>query len=462
MQPEKIFLGNTPSEQRKFITAVLRHNVESYPTLIIPACGQFTLVKCAIEAGYKPENIYASDISLFSSVLGYLFSGQDINQLEFELGEEYRERYDQCQDDFERAAYLLWIMKTKQLRTGVYHEYVFYDEIVSNSERYIANLASKLRQTAQQYEGLNYSIEDLRDVIRSTRDSQTIVIVNPPAFKKGYEKMFDFTGAIEWNPDIEEFDFDADYMDLYEESRQNAAPFLWYRYKDASQFPDEEVIFAREYDTDRYDYWLTTKPEIVEGMDYNGAIVYKKPDQYKPYKSKVFDGEITENTRISFVQVNAEVALYYRDLFAHKLGNTKAEQYFLMLLDGEVFGTTGFMTRPVLSLQSSRVFENFGFNTPVEGHPRANRLLMWAITSQEFAEVVKRTMSKVNRFYTLDGLRTTCLSKYRKVKLNNGILEVEKREKLPSGLYKIMYDTDFRQEGFDEVMKRYLSEEGRL
>ena len=37
-----------------------------------------------------------------------------------------------------------------------------------------------------------------------------------------------------------------------------------------------------------------------------------------------------ENSKVKFVSVQQEVGLYYRDLFAHRLGNTGAEHYFYL------------------------------------------------------------------------------------------------------------------------------------
>ena len=81
---ESIFLGHTPADQRRYLVAGLKHLVKTYPVIHLPAVGQFTLARCAIEAGYDRENIYTSDVSLFSSLLGYLFSGVGIDCIDFE------------------------------------------------------------------------------------------------------------------------------------------------------------------------------------------------------------------------------------------------------------------------------------------------------------------------------------------------------------------------------------------
>lgn len=48
------------------------------------------------------------------------------------------------------------------------------------------------------------------------------------------------------------------------------------------------------------------------------------------------DSEITDESKIEILEVDKETCLYYRDLFVHKLGTTKAECYYLMLIDGKL------------------------------------------------------------------------------------------------------------------------------
>ena len=54
---EKIFLGNTPADQRKFLLEALIILKKTCNVLYIPACGQFVAVKCGILAGFKNQNL---------------------------------------------------------------------------------------------------------------------------------------------------------------------------------------------------------------------------------------------------------------------------------------------------------------------------------------------------------------------------------------------------------------------
>ena len=167
---------------------------------------------------------------------------------------------------------------------------------------------------------------------------------------------------------------------------------------------------------------------------------------------------LAENSKVRFVSVPEEVSLYYRDLFAHRLGNTGAEHYYLMLIDEKVFSTCGFTTSKLFRLQQDKVFENFGFSISSQKYPQSNRLLMLMITSKEMGDVIRNTTSSKNRIYILKGMRTTCLSKYRSIKTHQGILKRIEREQLPNGIYKILAETEYHDRNFAETMKIFFQE----
>lgn len=461
MQLDKIFLGVTQSEQRKYITAAFEYLHEQYPTLILPAVGQFSLAKCAMEAGYAPEKIFTSDISLFTSLLGYYYTGQPIDDIGFEVRDVYGEAYSVLTTDSRKVAFLMWLMKTQQLRSEVYYERVVKDELHENMAKHIDNLERRIRAYREYYKSINYKIADLRSEITAEWPDNSLMVMNPPAFKGGYKKMFNFERVLHYAFPFDEFDMKKEYKNLFEMTKARKFPVIWYRYGDANGYNAEEVIYAKEFSADRYDYWLITKPEVLKGFRYRGIVDFQGFEQLKRYKNVPVFGtndELTENTKVQFIPVEQDIALYYRDLWCHKLGNTGAESYFLIALDGKIFATVGFMMGKVFRLQSTKVFENYGFTCPSSKYPNINRLLMLLITSKEMKDVLYHSTSRVNRVYELNGLRTTCLSKYRKVKLNNGILKLESKEKMKDGVYKLVYDTDWHDRTFQDAVKLFIAE----
>lgn len=457
-QLNKIFLGHTPAEQRKYLTEVFKHLKDKYPKLVIPAVGQFTLVKCAISAGYERENIYTSDYSLYSSLLGYLFSGKPIDDLKFELAEQFRSEYELVNGETKKVAYIFWVMKLAQM-SKVHYQKLMYEDLLENKQKHISHIENQIKEMKDYFSGVNYEIKDLRDEFVK-REDDTLLVINPPVFKKGYTKMFDFTGYIEYNSNIEEFDWKKEYHQLYENSKLLNYPVIWYRFRDAKGFDEKEIMFAKEYEVEKQDYWLITKPEVIEGFKYYKNIASFRRKNFRPYHLPIFSGKdrMDENSKVKFVSVQQEVGLYYRDLFAHRLGNTGAEHYFLLTIDDKVFSTCGFTTSKLFRLQTDYVFENFGFSVSHKEYPHANRLLMLMITSKEFKDVIYHKASNKNRIYNLNGLKTTCLSKYRSIKTHQGILHRMTRELMPNGMYKITAGTTWHNRDFKETLKVFLEE----
>jgi len=460
-QLDKVFLGNTPSIQRVWLfNALNRFRSRGVEKVFELCCGQFPLTKLAIEAGYEKTNLEASDISLFSSLLGYLYSGQPIESLPFTMSPEVQAGLNPKWTQTRKVAYLMYVMRMATMPEKFRHQQSAKKHLTLTKDSQIDNLERQLEQYRAYYSGIHYSVGDMRGFIdRKYEDPEkTLVIINPPAFKGGYERMFDFKEKLSYNSGVANFDFNSEYRALWEKSLENDATFIWYRFKSAAGFDPKYVLFGREYKLDHHDYWMCSKPERLESPK---ILVKKKAPAFKPLRGAMIvpqDYKITENTKVTFKRVKAEVGLYYRDLWAHKMGVTSAEHYFLMLMDGMVFGTVGIHAADISSLKSDTVHEVFGFDCPIENEPKSHRLLMLSITTQEFADMLANGR-KNNRIFEIKYFQTTCLSKYRKMKGNNGILAVRESVKAPkTNLYHIVYVCEFRKEKFSDAVKRYVRE----
>jgi hypothetical protein len=461
MDFEKIFLGNTQSDQRKFIAKALMHLRPRYNRVIVPCCGQFALVKCALQAGFPSSSFIASDVSFFSSLLGYFYTGRPLSELPFTfLIDEIRTRYDELSDDAHRAAFLLLLIKRRQLRQNIFFEKRYLDAMERSVSKNLNALAAQLNHHREVYDGITYHIEGLRTVTQYN-DPETIILMNPPAFAKGYSRMFDLTKIINYRVPCEEWSMSKEYYTLHASLLSLDSLAFLYRYKEARNLPTDEIVFAKEYSEKRYDYWLCTKPAALAGFPSLNLIKRRGFHRAKPIAGmRIFTAsdELTPQSRITFQQTTEEHALYYRDLFAHKLGDVKAEMYILTCIDHKVFAVTGYALRKIFTMQEQHIGEVFGFNAPHPLYRNINRLLMMLITCRDFERTMQSLMMRKNRFYIVRGLKTTCLAKYRKVKLNNGILEIYNREKLPNDMYRIQYQTEWHDRTYADCVKIYLEE----
>jgi hypothetical protein len=210
----------------------------------------------------------------------------------------------------------------------------------------------------------------------------------------------------------------------------------------------------------KHDYWLCTKPELLDGLPIVNDVIKKKGTPETTMTMQIFglDDEIKPESEVFFKKTDPHTALYYRDLFAHKIGVTSAELYQLIIINGKVIGVVGWHAEKLRGMKENKIFETFCFNAPSEKYKTLNRLMMMYLTCREMHTVLMNSVFLTNKYFEFIGIKTTCLSRYRKVKLNNGLLTITKREKLPNDLYKMMYETEWHERNFQECNKAYLEE----
>lgn len=448
---DKVFKGHTPVDQRKFIRLFLSREKAKYPKVNIPCVGAFTLVKSAIEAGYKPEQITCSDISLYSSLLGYYFMDKPISELNFSVVPEIADEYNALTEDVDRIAFLFYQMKRCQYK-AIYAEQMMREELEHEKDAVIATFKKELLEIKPTYRGITYYQGDLRAELTPRPD--TITIINPPVITRGYTKMFNFAEFIKYDYPVQEFVWSKEYIPLFEKTIQIDSPFVWYRFKNSDGIDSKHIIFAKEYPK-RWDYWLINKPEFYPYPKILKSMKHKPPAPLKDVQM-YNEEEIRPDSKIRIFKIKEENALYYRGLFVHKLGTVKAEVYVAVTVDGKLMGTAGFMLNKALRLTVDYVFESYAFSTPSARYPALGRLLMMFLTCRDTRRFLQNCFPK-NQFYQFNSFKTTCLSKYNRVKKNNGLMEIEEciRE---GNFFKIHYATKFWDRSYADCIAIWLKE----
>lgn len=475
MNLSSIFLGGVPSEQRKYLRAILEHYRSlGYKKVHIPCTGQFTIVKCAIEAGFEKHNIFSSDVCLFSTVLGYLYSGQPIDEIDLTIvdGELY-DLYKQEETDVAKAAWLFLAMKMAQLRQDVYYERTFFNEINVRKKHYHEKMVTMLKQYVERYGGVQYEIKDVRDYfnkeyVQSLGDD-TLVIMNPPAYTHGYTKMFIVDEYIKFQWPVEEFDFGKEWMNCYQwAANEVEVPYLWYTSQQVvKQLPEEHIVYAHEDGKDRFSYFLVPKYEQLKGfkeglykVKFKRMGTLEDATQYKLYPR---DRDLNPETdKITIRQITKETALYYRDLFAHRLGSTVAEVYFGVFVNEYLMSASGFNTSFLRRMQENYIFENFCFSISHDKYENLNRMAMMCLVSGEFKKFLYNDTLRGSSYVQLLTFRTVCLTKYRKSKLNVGLLTLLSSERQENNTYKLVYEQPFYLDRtYADCMRIYLEQDVR-
>jgi len=465
--PGNLFLGSTPAHERSYLCEVLRHARKHYKRLLIPCCGKFAAAETAVAAGWKPAQICGSDVSLFSSVLGYHLSGRPLAELGVRLAGDLA-----CLDPTDPAT-VLYCLKLATLRqwaqsAGQYHKRLLVRDVERRIAHHIQTLQKHLDALAANLAGLEYRARDLFDHLPEAMDDpEAVVYCAPPAYLRGYEKMFDTGGAIEWNaPAYQLFDPAAGYPAV--RRMMAGKPALGVRFVYAELEPDEgaEVLCVEATGgaTGRSgaEYILSNRPDEVGGWIPRMAFVPWA--EIQPIAAPILDDshKLTPNSRIEFRRVGVPQAMYYRDLFAHRLGTTSASEHFLLVLDGRVAGVVGFgsaFSRTFQQRQDGRAYmtEMYDFTAPSDRYPRLNRLLMMLICSEQMHALWKPRETPVQRYA---GISTTCLCEHPELKINRGILKLVSRERQKNALWKLSYTAEWRKETFAEALQRWLKTQG--
>jgi hypothetical protein len=410
------------------------------------------LAQVALKAGFDPKNVWASDIELYPTVLGALASGQTLESLGVTSDDP---RYENQRDELSKAAFILLQMKIGQLKDD-YYEGAVKAELEMHPGKYLEKLKFDLEEKRQKIEGINYQVRDLRDVIENDGDETSVMVINPPAY--GADSPIPCPTNIQFESGKVWWDAGIGFPREYDTLKDRKIPFLWRRINVITDIPAREVVFAVEK-SKKIDYWLCPTPELLADWGHS-PVKLRQKKELKPYDAPIWTDadELTEDSQITFVGCSDRQALYYRELWVHKLGFTQGELHTLMLVDGKVFAALGFWTDHLRRINTDYLFEQFGMCARIKDDPMPTRLMMLAITSKAFRDQVIGLCGPRNRYFELNGLKTVCISKFRKVKHNTGIFTLQEREKLPNGLYKLTYYTDFRDDSYSDVVHRYLRE----
>lgn len=462
MNLSSIFQGVTTREFRGFMYhALMSARKAGYQKFVDPCVGTFAMAGVALQAGFKPEDIVVSDVTVFSAMLGYYIMGRPYEELGITVLHDIADDIAKKCGKFDYAETLL-SFKCLQLREHIEYEKMYSDELLARPAFYAAQIAKTLDALKAKFQGVKYENKDLAVTFDEQRDDpKTVIYINPPGYAGGYEKMFDLREAVEWDaPTYKTFEWKKDFPRLFTNALASKALCYVYRLNGQTKEEAPYNTFSVEKEIGgRYDSILCNRPdEVPEAI--RRAVPLPNREKLKPVKAHIFDGEITPDSKVSFVFTKREHGLYYRNLWLHRLGETQAEAYMLWFIDGKIFSTCGLHLADLRRGKSNYLFESFGFGVPHPKYPNLTRLLMLCLTSGEFERKV--IASKCLRKLPLNqvvGIKTTCLSRYRKVKLNNGILDVQFREKLPdSDMYRIMYVAPFRKDTFKDCVARYLGE----
>lgn len=451
MSVKQIFQGVTTSPSRDFVAHCI---LEAKPRKIyMPCVGRFAALESYVNHGGEKGLIYSSDISLFSSVIGYIADKRkDFNDLNIEIQGKIHPETD---SPIDIATATMLTLKYNQINPKNKYGQNIRREIRENLSFYYEDTKRQIEEFVTALEGVRYDIKDVWEVIEeAAEDEGGFLFLNVPTYKGGYTKMF-ANEDIAWNkPSIPEYDPNR-YEEMMDILLNAKCKVLAYVQKSLDKVSEEwNVVFSQPHKIDRVDY-------IVANYDVKNVYAHQKTMTKDPRMYPIYnEEEITEDSKISFVKADRDTALYYRDLFVHKLGMTQAEQYYLFLIDGRVVTSFGLDLREVLTRKSEHINEVFGISKSSKRYKRLGKLFMFCLTSGD----MKRYLMTQTRFGINEpvGVQTTSITTYEEGKTDRSVMKLVHREKLKTGQFRLIYRADFRDDTFSDCVKHWLKNWGHV
>ena len=200
---EPLFLGVTPSGARNYVA----DKVVSLEKPLVNACaGRFSVVEAAIKAGVPRQNVFASDIGLFSSIIGYLADrSKKLDDLGIRILDPALEPRG-IADKLEFAAHVMLILKLNQMKQTNLRGLYLREELLSSWNRSREAMRRQLETLVQNIAGIHYEIADIWDVVSRVSQEDVTFYASVPHYARGYTKMF-AAPNLKWNePSIPEFD----------------------------------------------------------------------------------------------------------------------------------------------------------------------------------------------------------------------------------------------------------------
>lgn len=457
--PGAFFLGTlVPSEQKFLKTLIVNAIRNGYTKFVEPCAGAFAMSHLAVQAGFKTSQIEASDVSMFTSIMGYAITGQSLEELELRaIGFSNEELLD--------PAVALYAWKYLNMAKNAEKDY-FYNYMVDMEERreeHISFLREQLTRAKQILGGMSYRPFDMwKHIDEVLGDPHALVIANPPTYLAGFEKYYDTGGSMTWKePEYSMFDPKTglkQFMDLVKEAK-----CLVLCYEENSPGATAGVpVFARYGVRNGINVYLTTnRPEEAEALAEGKKIDRPKESTLLPLDCPILpiDYDIQETSEIKVYKIEAKSAQYYRKLWTHNFTGSQAPINMALFIDKHlacVFGLDkSALTMGAFGVRiSDSVFLMYGMTVPHQSY-RLNRLLTMIAQNRGFILNICTDLEREK----VKTLKTVQMTKYPEAKEMRGIMKLDKRENDPKFGYRLTYISELKNRTEQETLAEWLRRE---
>lgn len=454
-----MFLGSTP----KVIGDYLHQEFKRLnPKRVFnPFAGAFAIEQIVSKA-CPTAKILSSDVTLFSSALGFYFANKpntiSIKDTAVELVPFLKDKTD---NESIAAAVLVFSDLAAHIEKAKKIDYYqkLANHIINNFETYFNKAVEKLRKIKGAINNLDYYSMDAVELLKQVEPGD-VVYLDPPYFEGGYEKMFKNLPNYFNFKEPEYTCIDKEKVVEYLKDLDKCGITAYYKCFNKLDKPPENyklsMVFKHKYHACHCIY---TNAQST-------ALFVKRADALKEtvkkYKIANEDLTINQDTKIEIVRVDNDVANHYRMLWVKKAEIKKSNYSFLVLADKQIIGVICINSVMASILPSIRAMDKAiiisDAASPMTKYNRLSKLILHLILTKDFLRTINElTLWEYTGFITAAYTNNPVSMKYR------GLFELAKREELEEGNYKfkLIYHSkkifNSIEEARDEWVKRYAN-----
>lgn len=457
--PGAFFLGTLVASEQKFVKNLLQAAKDAgYTRVVEPCAGAFAMTHLARQVGYSSKSIEASDVTLFSSVMGCAISGQPLDQLGIKAAGF-------TEDEMRDPATVMYAIMYYRTANGVRNDYTFelLRDIEKRKDDYIESLREQIRRGREIVGNIKYEPLCMwKHMERVMDDPHTILIMNPPTYKAGFEKYYDTGGMVTWKePDYDIFDPKTGYEEIYSLYGDAKALFLLYEENEPKKTAGEPV-FARYGVRNGINVYLTSnRPDEIEKLTSGKKIARPNESKVDKLDCPIMprDYEITPDTKVEVARIDSSKAQYYRRLWTHGFVGQKAPINMAVFIDGMVAGVFGYdksaLTIGAFGTQvSDAVFLMYGMQVQSSRY-RLSRLITMIAQNRDNVMGICDDLEKEKA----RTLKTVQQTKYPVAKEMRGLMKLTGRKEDDRFGYRLTYTSDFKDRTMKETIEEFLRRE---
>lgn len=469
-QVGSLFLGTLRPSTRAFLQQFFaRARKRGYTRFVEPASGALAMSQLAVKAGFAPHRIEASDVTLFSALMGYGIMGQRVDDLEI-----HANGYGDY--DLGDPAVALWALACCMAEDHSANpiEDAALRQFKRESDRHIAELSSQLEKARDLLGGMTYKPADLFDHLEECWDDpHCLVCINPPTYTGGFEKWYETGGRIGWaEPRYRLFDAKAGLAQLMNRAWGAKCLLLCYQERATDDAVGAPVYIQdhlrRNRDNTGYLHVYIVPNRFDEALEIAGGLTVGRmtltgvnAGVRPPIRP---DHEFTPETQLVLRKIPTQVATYYRALWTHKFSvGSPANVNLGIFIDGYIAGVFGYNTLLAVGYRAPAggaylrdiLQIHYGMVAPHNTHRLSRLLTMVSLTRQAAGLGLPSDLiaARIGR------IRTTQQTHYPESKEMRGLMKRILRTPDPKYGFRLTYEALIDERPLDTVVPRWLERE---